>query len=167
MGGYQYFFSIATLFTEEVAAASFWHSPSSLSFFCSGQFLLFLTEFLIIKLLTTIGHWVTAKPSQVAMQLQRGKSHVQLWKKKEQLTQAFSWIRPPKTQKQQNKDNTREFKFYRWILRPHQPTTPWRNFSFFPRGFVMLFPRSVSCLYLFLQSIQYNIWQVGNGINVS
>ena len=82
MGGYQYFFSIATLFTEEVAAASFWHSPSSLSFFCSGQFLLFLTEFLIIKLLTTIGHWVTAKPSQVAMQLQRGKSHVQLWKKR-------------------------------------------------------------------------------------
>ena len=136
-------------------------------FLFSGQFLLFFTEFLIIKLLSTIGHWVTQlNPHKLTCSCS-AENLMYNYKKRDQLTQAFSWIRPPKTQKQQNKDNTKEFKFYRWILRPHQPTTPWRNFSFFPRGFVMLFPRSVSCLYLFLQSIQYNIWQVGNGINVS
>ena len=99
MGGYQYFFSIATLFTEEVAAASFWHSPSSLSFFCSGQFLLFLTEFLKIKLLTTIGHWVTQlNPHKLTCSCS-AENLMYNYKKRDQLAQAFSWIRPPKNTK--------------------------------------------------------------------
>ena len=68
-------------------------------FLFSGQFLLFFTEFLIIKLLTTIGHWVTQlNPHKLTCSCS-AENLMYNYKKRDQLAQAFSWIRPPKNTK--------------------------------------------------------------------